>query len=289
MDTPLLRVELHCHSEFSADGHIGFSALLATAAKRQLDVVAITDHDTIAGALNYKRRLGKAKTKLRIIVGEERTLADGSHVIGLFLREPLLSRTLPALHEEIVSQEGICIIPHPYRAVSGAFRESIPDLPGVCFEIFNPTCSWQENCLAAPLRQRGWVPVGGSDAHYRGDVGQCVNLVALDGTPENSVRQALLGRAPLSVLGVPQRAGAGARRHVRPQYRAMIPQPLRPAATKIFRYLLSRFDRSPLELELKYAGSMNVENSRPQHVDQGTSGERIEKHFAIEKHLRGLF
>src|SRR5215470_6341938 len=195
MKASLLRVELHCHSEFSPDGHIGYSALLATAAQRRLDVVAITDHDTIAGALEYQLRLMKASATLRLIVGEERTLADGSHVIGLFLREPLLSLTLPALSEEIASQGGICVIPHPYRAVSGALRERIPELTGLCFEIFNPTCSRQENCLAESLAQRGWIPVGGSDAHYRRDLGQCVNLVALDGTPENSVRQALLGRS----------------------------------------------------------------------------------------------
>jgi predicted metal-dependent phosphoesterase TrpH len=274
MKASLLRVELHCHSKFSFDGHIGYSALLATAAKRRLDVVAVTDHDTIAGALEFQRRLVKAGATLRIIVGEERTLADGSHVIGLFLREPLVSLTLPELREEIDSQGGICVIPHPYRAVSGALRERIPDLSGLCFEIFNPTCSWQENSHAKPLGQRGWVPVGGSDAHYRGDLGQCVNLVALDGTPENSVRQALLGRAPLSVVGVPQRAGEGARRHVRPRYRTMIPQPLRPAASKIFRYVLSRFDRPLPELELKHAGTVNVENSRRRYAHQGTSGER---------------
>lgn len=263
MKAPLLRVELHCHTEFSFDGHIGFNALVATAAKRQLDVVAITDHDTVAGALEYRSRLAKAGAKLRIIVGEERTLADGSHMIGLFLREPLVSLTLPEVHEEIAAQGGICVVPHPYRSIRGALREGIPELSALCFEIFNPTCSHEENFLAETLSQRGWVPVGGSDAHYRRDIGQCVNLVALDGSPEDSVRQALLGRAPLSVLGVPQRAGAAARRYARPGYRAMIPQPLRPAATKIFQYLLGRFDQPQHELELKYAGTENSYENSP--------------------------
>ena len=108
----------------------------------------------------------------------------------------------PPFCEEIVAQEGICVIPHPYRVISGALREHGPELRKACFEIFNPRCSQEENRQAQSLEQRGWIPVGGSDAH--GDVGRCVNLVSLDGAPEDSVRQALLGRAPLSVLGAPQ-------------------------------------------------------------------------------------
>ena len=40
------------------------------------------------------------------MVGEERTLADGRHVIGLFLRDRLQSDALPDLLAEIHSQEG---------------------------------------------------------------------------------------------------------------------------------------------------------------------------------------
>jgi predicted metal-dependent phosphoesterase TrpH len=58
--------------------------LVAAAAKRLLDVIAITDHDTVRGALDYQARLASQGAALRIIVGEERTLADRSHVIGLF-------------------------------------------------------------------------------------------------------------------------------------------------------------------------------------------------------------
>jgi len=254
MDGQLLRVELHCHTEFSFDGHIGYDVLLATARKRRLDVIAITDHDTVIGALDYQRRLAKESSAPRIIVGEERTLADGSHLIGLFLCEPLLGHTLPAVREEIAAQGGICVIPHPYRAVAGALRERTPELPAVCFEIFNPRCSQEENRLAQPLEQRGWVPVGGSDAHYPGDLGLCVNLVPFAGTPEDSIRQALLGRAPLSVLGVRQRCGDEARRYAPPGYRAIVPRRLRPTAARIFHFLLDRVDQGQPELEVKYVG-----------------------------------
>jgi hypothetical protein len=91
----VLRVELYCHTEYSFDGHIGYDALLAAAAKRRLDVIAIIDHDTVRGALDYQARLASQGAELRIIVGKERNLADRSHVIGLFLHEPLFGDTLP--------------------------------------------------------------------------------------------------------------------------------------------------------------------------------------------------
>jgi predicted metal-dependent phosphoesterase TrpH len=117
--------------------------LVAAAAKRQLDVIAITDHDTLRGA-GLPGAAGESRCALRIIVGEERTLADRSHVIGLFLHEPLFGDTLPVVCEEIAAQEGICVIPHPYRVISGALREHGPELRKACFEIFNPRCSQEE-------------------------------------------------------------------------------------------------------------------------------------------------
>jgi hypothetical protein len=76
----------------------------------------------------------------------------------------------------------------------------------------------------------------------------------LDGTPEDSIRQALLGHAPLSVLGAPQGVKTGLRRYVPPVYRA-IPQRLRPVAAKVFHFLLDRLGRDQSELEVKHEGA----------------------------------
>src|SRR5690606_32112856 len=115
MSTPrTLRVELHCHTVASPDGHITFDGLVRTARRRGIDVVAITDHDTIDGALDVRRFAERRDVGLRIVVGEERTLADGSHVIGLFLEEAIRSDTLPEAAREIDEQGGICVLPHPF-------------------------------------------------------------------------------------------------------------------------------------------------------------------------------
>ena len=64
-----------------------FDGLISTAQAVGLDALAITDHDTVEGALEFRRLAASRGLRLQIIVGEERTLSDGSHLIGLFLDE----------------------------------------------------------------------------------------------------------------------------------------------------------------------------------------------------------
>src|SRR5262249_43085321 len=87
MTPRLINVELHCHTVFSKDGLISFDSLIRTAQAVGLDALAITDHDTIEGAREFQQRAQAGTLPLQIIVGEEKTLSDGSHLIGLFLRE----------------------------------------------------------------------------------------------------------------------------------------------------------------------------------------------------------
>jgi hypothetical protein len=118
---------------------------------------------TRCAALDYQARLARQGAALRIIVCEERTLDDRSHVIGLFLHKPLFGDTLPVVCEEIAAQEGIRVIPHPYRVISGALREHGPEPRKACFEIFNPRCSQEEiaGAIARTTRRfpRGLRPV----------------------------------------------------------------------------------------------------------------------------------
>jgi hypothetical protein len=112
------RADLHTHTKHSGLGifpALGFyypesatepDALVNEAKRRGLDLVCITDHNTIKGALRVKS--GK-----NVVVGEEITTADGE-LIGLFLSEEIKPRmsaveTVEAIHE----QGGVAIVPHP--------------------------------------------------------------------------------------------------------------------------------------------------------------------------------
>jgi predicted metal-dependent phosphoesterase TrpH len=255
-----MRVELHCHTVFSYDGHIEFEGLVRAAKIRKLDVVCITDHDTIEGAVEFQKRAKASKRDLQIVIGEERTLADRSHVIGLFLKQPIVSDTFEDVVREIHEQGGLCTLPHPFRHRDGSLRELQRPMEKVSgFEIFNPKCSLEENQKARALCGTGPTAVGGSDAHYECDLGECVNVVPFGANIENSLRQFLQGQAEgrYEVLGIHQNGSGKGRQYAPFYYRikpyVRVPRPLVPAAWRLYRAYRNSTSRwKTTKLETKY-------------------------------------
>jgi len=239
-----LNLELHCHTVFSKDGLIEFDSLIRTAQAVGLDAVAITDHDTVEGAMEFQRRAHSKALPLQIIIGEEKTLADGSHLIGLFLQKHIESGDLKMAIGEIEEQGGICLVPHPFRKSDGLLREG----PGrlelfenrtAGFELFSAKCSYAENQRARELLKTSLAPFGGSDAHYESDLGESLNVITWNGDLETSVRCMLEGKAPVQILGKPQAEGAGERAYAPLYYRVRkiirVPRPLLPLAKQAYR------------------------------------------------------
>lgn len=87
---------------------------LVKRAAGRLDVLAITDHDEIRGAL-VARHFARARPELgvEVVVGEEISTQNG-HLLGLFLEE-LVPPGLPALTtiERIHAQGGLAVVAHP--------------------------------------------------------------------------------------------------------------------------------------------------------------------------------
>ena len=48
-----MRVDLHCHTCHSPDSLLTLDRLIRQMDRRGIDVVAITDHNTLSGALEY--------------------------------------------------------------------------------------------------------------------------------------------------------------------------------------------------------------------------------------------
>jgi len=227
------------------DGLMKFDSLLRTARMVGLDALAITDHDTIEGVLEFQRRVTAHGSPLRIIAGEERTLEDGSHLIGLFLQRHIESRDLAAAIREIEGQGGLCLIPHPFRRKDGLLRNGLAPLKffegrTAGFELFSGKCSFAENQKAAALLTATTLgPFGGSDAHYESDLGEAMNIIAFDGDLRASVQRMFERRAPFQILGKPQREGDGERRYAPAYYRVKkyvgLPKLLVPAAKQCYR------------------------------------------------------
>ena len=77
------RADLHMHTTAS-DGWPTPVQIVDHAVRRAaLNVIAITDHDTIEGALRAADHATKRR-KVHVVVGEEVSSRDG-HIVGLFL------------------------------------------------------------------------------------------------------------------------------------------------------------------------------------------------------------
>ena len=192
------RADLHVHSSWS-DGSQPPEALVRAAAGH-LDVLAVTDHDEIRGALEA-RRFARAHPELGVdvVVGEEISTLNG-HLLGLYLQEcipPHLSaaHTIDLIH----AQRGLAIAAHPFHPVRGVARghrtiaQLIPDLPLDGIEIVNNAgiFSWLYDAWAALGNVEWALPVtGGSDAHDVWYVGNAVTRFA--GRSAEDLRQALL-------------------------------------------------------------------------------------------------
>ena len=192
------RADLHVHTTWS-DGAQRPEAVVAAASGR-VDVLAITDHDEIRGALaarEYARR--QPGLGVDVVVGEEISTLNG-HLIGLFLEERV-PPGLTALRtiELIRSQGGLAVAAHPFHPVRGSTRghraigQMVPDLPLDALEVVNNAgvFSWLYDAWAA-LRNTEWMlPVsGGSDAHHVWYVGSAVTR--FDGRDAAALRRALV-------------------------------------------------------------------------------------------------
>src|SRR5438445_9368602 len=82
--TRRIRVDCHNHSYYSPDSILSPETMLRRAKQRRLNVIAVTDHNTVRGGVVARELAAKRYPEVRIIVGEEVRTGDGE-VLGLFL------------------------------------------------------------------------------------------------------------------------------------------------------------------------------------------------------------
>jgi predicted metal-dependent phosphoesterase TrpH len=190
--------DLHCHTTAS-DGVSTPRAMLEAGRRRGLAVLAITDHNTILGALAARELAARDPSLPRVVIGEEVTTRQG-HVVGLFLRSPVPPRlTARETVERIHAQGGLAVAVHPcWRTGRHGVGRELLELGGFdAMEVRNgaPAPSmWRANRRAARLERDLELPVtGGSDAHGRLAVGWA--LTEFEGsTPDDLRRELAAGR-----------------------------------------------------------------------------------------------
>jgi predicted metal-dependent phosphoesterase TrpH len=195
--------DVHMHTNYS-DGTGSVEDILTFAQRAtQLDVIAITDHDTIDGALRARDLAAKGDYRFEVIVGEEISTREG-HMLALFLEKAVpanlsIERSIELVHE----QGGLAIVAHPFNRV---FRHSVqrsvmnrllrqPELHPDGIETLNGSFAGIGSSRIAMALARSvyhWAETGGSDAHTTTAVG-CARTV-FPGRTAHELRQAILER-----------------------------------------------------------------------------------------------
>jgi predicted metal-dependent phosphoesterase TrpH len=169
-----------------------------------LDVIAITDHDTLDGALRARDLMEQASYRFQLIVGEEVSTREG-HLLGLFLHRRIapglsIERSIDLIHE----QGGLAVVAHPFHRM---FRFSVqrsvmdrllrqPHVHPDGIETLNGSFAGiGANRVAMTLSRRvyRWAETGGSDAHTLAAIG-CART-RFSGATAEELRAALADRA----------------------------------------------------------------------------------------------
>ncbi len=195
-----VKLDLHNHTHFSSDGVQSPARLLAAARDRGIGCIAITDHNTVRGALEGAALAAADPTLPRVIPGVE-LATDVGEVIGLFVSEEI-PRSLSVVEAvaRIRAQGGLVYLPHPFDkvrrgAVSPGERLRVAGLVDI-IEVVNGRALGSRVALkSAALAARMGKPAGaGSDAHRSTEVGSAYIVVDEVPTRENLVRLVAAGR-----------------------------------------------------------------------------------------------
>ena len=191
----ILEADFHSHTSFS-DGSLSPLALVRQADRRGLDVLGVTEHNTV-----WPGRIARAWSQLTggptIIVGEEITSAR-YHVIALGLGESVSpGPDLGAILDDVHAQHGFAIAAHPVKRYWPALLPVRDRLDGS--EVMHPLA------YTAMLASWRWVDmvtfhdeaipplaaIGSSDYHWGTHLGWCRTLVFAHDASADAVMEAL--------------------------------------------------------------------------------------------------
>ena len=181
----MIKADFHMHTNYSPDSEVTPEQLVNRCLKVGLDCVAVTDHNTIDGALAVKKL-----APFIVIIGEEIRSAQGE-ITGLFLTECIPAGLPPRDTVKLIKdQGGIVSIPHPFdrfrsEVISPAALESIADLADIV-ESFNArnTMSAANRKAQAYALDHGLLTSAVSDAHTTIELGRTyTEMPNFDGSP----------------------------------------------------------------------------------------------------------
>ena len=161
----MLKMDSHIHSEYSPDSNSKIDDILKTARSRNLDIIAISDHNTVDGTAEVLRKT--RNTDILAIPSIEISSTHG-HILGFGCEE-----NIP---RDLSPQDTI---------------DRIHDLGGLAIRFIVGYC----NSKAKKLSRKEKIPqLGASDAHYWKFVGDCYSLIDCEKDIDSVLKSIVKGK-----------------------------------------------------------------------------------------------
>ena len=160
------KVDLHSHTYWSKDCLVSFEAIIAFCARRGVDKIAITDHNTVDGALKM------ASLAPDLVIPGEEIMTNRGEILAYFVKETVPPGLSPVETLRRLRDQGAVIsVSHPFdRFRKGAWEEA--DLLSIkdqvdAVEVFNARCIFDEDNQKSQAfaRLHRLLGTAGSDAH----------------------------------------------------------------------------------------------------------------------------
>ena len=162
--------------------------VLKIAQKREINGLAITDHNKVEGAIKVKS-INK-DPDFEVIIGSE-VLTRQGELLAYYIQEPIRSKDIFEAIDLIRDQGGIVAIAHPFAIVrphlTGNFKPIIKKLDAL--ECFNSRNVFEfENKKAARIaREFDKATLGSSDAHFYFEIGNA--RTCFDGSLTEAIKR----------------------------------------------------------------------------------------------------
>jgi predicted metal-dependent phosphoesterase TrpH len=162
----LWSVDLHSHTLWSKDCLTSFETIIRLCERRDIQRIAITDHNTADGALKM------AAIAPELVIPGEEIMTPQGEILAYFVQESVPAGLSPEQTIRRLRDQGAVIsVSHPFdRLRKGAWQEA--DLLRIvdqvdAIEVFNARCLFKEDNVRAInfARQHGLCGTVGSDAH----------------------------------------------------------------------------------------------------------------------------
>jgi len=178
----VVEADFHAHTAWS-DGSLSPFGVVRQAARRGLDVVAITEHNTVLPS--RMAALYATATRGPVVVSGEEVTTARFHLIALGIASTVAPARSPAqVIEDVHAQHGVVVAAHPVERYWPALEPVREQLDGA--EVMHPVAyskagGWRVDDMARfrDGATRPLAAIGSSDYHWGSVLGLCRTLVFL--------------------------------------------------------------------------------------------------------------